>query len=124
MLLHTIHLFITLNNLLPIEDGNSTRLADTPYLRGIMTRETIQEPAIEGDIQVPKIIPTEGNAARLFLGTRATLDTVIAGTRNGYRRATVSVRDHAIFLIVLSFIILWTFILGVEGEGSMITSPS
>ena len=85
-----------------------------------MARETTQEPAIEGDIQVPKIIPTEGNAARLFLGTRATLDTVIAGTKNGYRRATVSVRDHAIFLAVLGFIILWSILMLMVGPDTIV----
>ena len=90
------------------------------YQSGTMTSETNQKPAIGGDILVPEPLPTQEVSAEGFIGTRLALVTVLNGTRNGYRKVSGSVKDHAIFLAILGFIILWSLFMLMIGPDAIV----
>jgi membrane protein YqaA with SNARE-associated domain len=87
-----------------------------------MTSETLQEPAIGGDIQLPDPdpIPQREGPAEGFLNTRMAIDTVLNGTKNGVRKVSGSVKDHAIFLSILGFIILWSLLMVMVGPDAIV----
>jgi membrane protein YqaA with SNARE-associated domain len=85
-----------------------------------MTDKPIEEPAIEGTIHDLEIIPNNGRSAEGFVGIPGAFSSVLNGTKKGYRKVSVSVKDHAIFIIVLGFIILWSIILIVVGPDAIV----
>ncbi len=65
-------------------------------------------------------MPSRNGVIGVRGGTRLAFDSVVNGTKNGYHKVSVSVRDHAIFLIVLIFIIFWSLLMLIVGPDEIV----